>query len=187
LTSAIERITIAIESREFTESEILQPSDRPSVSLMLQNTPPRAISVPLQSSMSILMSPKPIGSVPCSGSDWHQSANLRFSQDFVKSQSPSLNAVARPPLQMIPSPAIVESIAFSASHFAHTVIHPETRKLFPSAIITATSERAPSRTYCPTDLVATHAIAPSAIWERVRHSLFRNQWQIPRILPAQNP
>jgi hypothetical protein len=64
LTSALERTAIAIESKEFTKSAILQPSDRPSVSPMLQNTPPMAISVPLQNSMSILMAPKPIGGVP---------------------------------------------------------------------------------------------------------------------------
>jgi hypothetical protein len=186
-TSAIELTAIAIESKEFTKSAILQPSDRASVSLMLQNTLPMAISVPLQSSMSILLTPKSIRSVPCSGSDWNQSANLPFSQDFAKSQSPSLSAVSRPPLQMIPRTAIVESIAFIGSHFAHTVVHPETRKLLQSAIITATSEHAPSRTYCRIRLVATHAIAPSAIGERVGNSLYRNRWQIPRIWPAQNP
>jgi hypothetical protein len=98
LTSGIEPTAIAIESKEFTKSAILQPSDRPSVSPMLTNIHPRAISVPLQSSMAILMTQKPIDSVPCSGSDWHQSANLRFSQDFAKSQSPSLSAVPRPAL-----------------------------------------------------------------------------------------
>jgi hypothetical protein len=65
LTSALERTAIAIESKEFTKSAILQPSDRPSVSPMLQNTPPMAIFVPLQSSMSILMAPRPIGGVAC--------------------------------------------------------------------------------------------------------------------------